>query len=867
MTVREWALVGRRSELSAVAAALADPLVAGVVLVGEGGVGKTRLATECLRLGEEAGYATARVMATRSAADIPLGALAPLLPELGGHAVNLLGAARAALAQRAGDAQLLLMVDDAHLLDEASAALLLSIASDRQVFVIVTVRSGETVSDAITSLWKDGHATRLDLGPLPDPNIGELAASIAGRELDAGLIGRLRRLSGGNPLALRELVLGAIEQGQVTDEDTWSMTAALSPRLHDLITSRIGHLEPDELEVLELVALGEPVALDQMAAVASPGIVERLEERGLVAVRDDDGVQQAWLSHPLHGEVVRERMPATRRRRLLRQLVESQSSAPNLRPGDELRVAVWRLELGDTSDQQLLLRAARRAFVAHDLQRTMQLSQAAWTSAPSAAAGHLLGHALCELCRHDEAEAVLAAAEPLAARDDERVLVTMARTENLFRLERYEDAIAANVAAEACVTDPDWRAELIGHRATLVMLHGAPDEALDIVQPMLKSDAARPFIEAAVVAGTAMSSVGRPLDALEVVERAARLHRRTWDRELFQSDPGVHVFSSIIALGDAGRLDDAAALAERAHQAASSQQRGAPLASTTYQRASIALERGRIGTARELARQAVGLYSRHGPVQRRRFPQVTLILACAWTGELDEARAVLGALGVSVVGISKPNELMAEGWLLAMEGHPAKALQLMQDAVVAALAVGALGAACRALHSLTRLGHPELAVDRIDEIAADLQGDFHAARVAHVRAAAGRNAEALTHAAESFAAIGAQLLAAEAFADAAWTFRWRGSPRDATRAIERCRAHAARCEGAATPGLLLGDSPVALTTREREIAVLAARGLATKQIAARLYISPRTVDNHLQRVYDKLGITTRAQLAIALEGT
>ena len=222
MPVREWALVGRRSELSAVAAALADPLIGGVVLVGEGGVGKTRLATECLRLGAEAGYATARVTATRSAADIPLGALAPLLPELGGSRRQPARRRPRRPRPPAGDAQLLLMVDDAHLLDEASAALLLSIASDRQVFVIVTVRTGEAVSDAITSLWKDGHATRIDLGPLPDLTIGELAASIAGRQLDAGLVGRLRRLSGGNPLALRELVLGALEQGQMADEDaTW----------------------------------------------------------------------------------------------------------------------------------------------------------------------------------------------------------------------------------------------------------------------------------------------------------------------------------------------------------------------------------------------------------------------------------------------------------------------------------------------------------------------------------------------------------------------------------------------------------------------------------------------------------------------
>ena len=126
---------------------------------------------------------------------------------------------------------------------------------------------------------------------------------------------------------------------------------------------------------------------------------------------------------------------------------------------------------------------------------------------------------------------------------------------------------------------------------------------------------------------------------------------------------------------------------------------------------------------------------------------------------------------------------------------------------------------------------------------------------------------ALRRAAESFVTIGAHLLAAEAFADAARAFRWHGSPRDASRAIERCHALASRCEGAATPALLLGDTPVVLTTRERDVAVLAARRLPTKEIAERLRISPRTVDNHLHRVYDKLGITNRDELATALKGT
>ena len=55
-----------------------------------------------------------------------------------------------------------------------------------------------------------------------------------------------------------------------------------------------------------------------------------------------------------------------------------------------------------------------------------------------------------------------------------------------------------------------------------------------------------------------------------------------------------------------------------------------------------------------------------------------------------------------------------------------------------------------------------------------------------------------------------------------------------------------------------------LSDREREIATLAGRGLSSREIAERLYLSIRTVDNHLQKVYSKLGITGRDQLPAAL---
>jgi DNA-binding CsgD family transcriptional regulator len=78
---------------------------------------------------------------------------------------------------------------------------------------------------------------------------------------------------------------------------------------------------------------------------------------------------------------------------------------------------------------------------------------------------------------------------------------------------------------------------------------------------------------------------------------------------------------------------------------------------------------------------------------------------------------------------------------------------------------------------------------------------------------------------------------------------------------ERARAEL-RAAGASVKKFL-GDTAT-LSAQERRIADLAATGHTTKQIAAQLSLSARTVDNHLYRVFPKLGITTRAGLSEAL---
>src|SRR6266511_2542691 len=94
--------------------------------------------------------------------------------------------------------------------------------------------------------------------------------------------------------------------------------------------------------VLELVALGEPIGLPLLSAAAGVEAVELAEERQLIRVVREDRRTTIRLAHPLYGEMVRQRCPVTRVRRLLADLAALVEGVGARRRDDALRVAVWR---------------------------------------------------------------------------------------------------------------------------------------------------------------------------------------------------------------------------------------------------------------------------------------------------------------------------------------------------------------------------------------------------------------------------------------------------------------------------------------------------------------------------------------------
>ncbi|HNJ96606.1 MAG TPA: helix-turn-helix transcriptional regulator [Ilumatobacteraceae bacterium] len=143
-------------------------------------------------------------------------------------------------------------------------------------------------------------------------------------------------------------------------------------------------------------------------------------------------------------------------------------------------------------------------------------------------------------------------------------------------------------------------------------------------------------------------------------------------------------------------------------------------------------------------------------------------------------------------------------------------------------------------------------------------GALNEARQQFVRAVAAADHLGLAAAEKQFASIGAWVSAAEAAAELARVLHDNGRVRDAQGAANRSRGYLTDLGPVNTP--LLGDAPggLDLSPREREITALAAKGAASKVIAQRLGLSVRTVSNHLQNAYLKLGISGRDELADAI---
>jgi hypothetical protein len=395
--IGEFPLVGRGLELGRIVSGVTGPGPSAFVLAGAAGVGKSRLAAEAAKAAAQLGHATAHVIATRSAASIPFGPFAAFLPaseDLHPELLGLLRQAGEAIAERAGTGRLVLVVDDAHLLDDGSAALVHQVVLEGSCSVLATMRTPGPAPDTVTALWKEGLAERIDLGVLTEEEVQEVATKALGGPVAAASVRRLWQVSGGNALYVRELLAGAVGSGALEDDrGIWTLRLPLTApdRLIELVTTRLEGLAPDTVAALELLAAGEPLGLALLESMTVPEALEDAERQALIEVSQDGVRSQARLAHPIYGEVLRRRTPRSRLRRICTTLAEAVEGTGMRRREDLLHVARWRLEGGAGGDPVLLTEAAGRARQMFDMDLAARLARAAFDSGGGVQAGIVLG--------------------------------------------------------------------------------------------------------------------------------------------------------------------------------------------------------------------------------------------------------------------------------------------------------------------------------------------------------------------------------------------------------------------------------------------------------------------------------------------
>ncbi|WP_030453165.1 helix-turn-helix transcriptional regulator [Herbidospora cretacea] len=871
----EDVFVGRVEQLESFLAGLADDDCRGLVVSGPMGVGKSRFAEECLGRAKAIGYRTARVTASTAAAAVPLGAVAPIVPAGIDLSDPVSGFARVAARMTHRDGlPLVVLVDDLHALDTTSALLLRRLVESRVVWLLATLRTGESPAPAVQALCDVRRVRRMEMEVFTREETERLVEAVLELPVALNTLERLHGTSGGNALFLRELVIGAVTRGAlVNDGELWRPTGTHgsgTERLSDLVGARLAAAGPAARPVLELAALCEPLS----PADAGPAdVIGALVDAGLLRRQDDGRRRSVVLAHPLFGEILRATMPVLRRRELLLQQIERTTAWRARRWDDALRIASWQLAATGTADPELLGQAAALARYAHDYTQASVLLQALPADRHTCATLLMLGEAFMETGDARRAEETLVRARALARTEQENLAVALARTFNLFwGAARSEDAFRVNDEAAARATQPESRRMLRHNEAAMRAASGEAERALALLEDLGEEvpQTADPvaWLFAAMMKPLAMEVLGRTGEAAAWARRAHREHLKVGDRALFPH-PASQLISVTRALTSQGRIAEALDVGQGAYTELAAAADPVPL---TQLWLALALGRaewnaGRPRSARRRYAEATALARAHNQVKGMR-PGLAGLAACAVVlGDLEAAeRAVLEAETYPSMVCLADTELIGPVLCHAAAGRLSEARSLLHEGVRAARDGGLLLIEAHLLKEMVRFGAAgaRQAAPRLAELAAGCDSVLIGVFARFLAAFADEDPARLHAVAAEFEVAGADLMAAEAETAAAALWDRAASPRRAAWAAGRAAALLTRCEGA-RPTILRAATPaVHLTDREREIALLAAGRAPSKEIAETLGLSVRTVNNHLQRVYVKLGVAKRSELRAAL---
>jgi len=844
-----------------------------LVVRGGPGSGKTAL------LAETGGPRVLRASGTRAESALPYAGLQQLLVgiatgatlerALAAHPLapeERMAASLELLELLRAEAPVAVVVDDAHLLDTASADALAFVArrlDDAGVAVLLAARPGGPASLA--------DLPELELAPLPEAVARELVPADAAPHVREAIVA----LAAGNPLALDELPT-MLTRAQLGGSEPLPDPLPVGPRVRAMYPETF----PGVLVLAALDGSGDPAIL-----AGDPDGADELEEAGLLRVARGRVEMDELLRAAVHAGLT------SRRRR------EAHLALADLLDGDR---RAWHRALAAEAPDEAL---------ASELEH----------EAPGAARrrGHATAGAMLERA------AQLTPDGPARARR----LVAAAQAQWLAgRTERVGLLLAE---AEALPRDPEGRASATMLRGTAELDAGSPVEAYDVLLAGARQAAAEdPMLALDMLTRAAEASwmSGRMEGLADLGGLAAQVASGDGDEEAFMVAllRGVGELLRDEGEGGASELRDALALASTlprprhqllacivavwlgdvsagltATRTAVSRLRAsgglAELSFALQQLGAFESWEGRLSVAESAAAEAVALATENRQDTIAAHALAVLARIEAMQGQGDRARRhALASLEASVargLGLPASAALWALGRLEVVLGRPEDALSHLL-AVAAprdgfASPIPALLSAPDLVEAAVRGGRPELAAPslrRFEDWQRRTGSVWGAGVAARMRALMAASDEAEAQFVESLRDADRQPMLEVArtrlhFGELLRRARRKLDARDQLRAAlttfesvgaepwaERARAELrASGEGMSRP---VDDGALAeLTPQEREIALLVTGGATNREVAAQLFLSVRTVEYHLHKIYTRLGITSRVALAAAISGS
>lgn len=859
--------MGRSEELQVIADAIRAPANRGrgIVLSGAAGVGKTRVARAAVAQCVPRATSRRWIVGTASARSVPLGAFADVASDFGPDPLRRVREVIDALTGPAGSGEVVVGVDDAHLLDDLSAFTIHQLVTRRLASVILTIRSGETAPDAITAIWKDQHLERLELQPLSLDETTRLIEQVMDGAVQSLSARRFWQFTRGNALYLRHLVETEVHAGRMVCHSgvwLWDGHPSLSSTLAEILEARIAQVPNAVREVLDALAVAEPLDVQTLIAVTGPDSLTEAESLGLVSVDGGDGPATVRLAHPMLGEV--RRSGSLRLRRLRGRIAAELAGKPGTDPRDLVRRAVLTIDSDLPPDATLLLSAASAAAQLHDALLAQDLASRAVVAGGGDEAKITLAMANIWLQRPGQAEVILA---ELAAgtTGPARSRVAVLRAVN-FAGGLGDPGSAESELDEAFPAGADESSQVtVAPRALIAVMRGCPGAATEgaaaVLRNPLADDLAR--MVSAWVLVTGLGDVGRVGEVESPADTGYRLAAQSADVS--------HLRFQLAALQArayrfAGALTESGAAVARIRR----EMLDVPFEESWHSLLAgmAAMDLGALADARRWLSESLA-YLGTGDSGRviRAIGRVWLTTVTAMAGQADDARREFESLEWWAqdpgARLFDPEKSIALAWVNAAEGATSQAISIVRAAAVEES--GRPAQETLLLQTATQFGDHTTAA-RLRQLAGVVQGPRAAAAASHAAALAAGNGERLVAASHRYEAFGDRVAAADAVAQAVIAYQragMRGAALSASASVERL---VAECQGVQTPAVRAVTMPQPFTNRQREVIALVAKGLSNKEIADRLTMSIRSVEGHLFRASQRVGANSRDELVAIVEG-